>query len=155
MRTNRNPALLAVVLAIWCVGVSAQAPAAPLSAVALEKLRSAAFMEMPVALQLDPRIAAILTIGDDNEQVPSVRLTWLRPEGRHFIYFSLKDGTDDIVLSVLTPGLTKLYLTNSNLVLRGAGALEPVTAHVVPLAQAAADFQAELRVWAASAAAVK
>ena len=145
-----------VVLMTWCVGLAAQRAAAPaLGADALEKLRNAAVVEMPIPLQLDPRIASLLRIGDDNEQLPSVRLTWLRPEGRHFIYFSLKDGTDDIVLSVLSPGLTKLYLTDSRLILRGAGILEPVTGRTVPSDQAAAGFQEELKIWAASEAALR
>jgi hypothetical protein len=138
------------------VGVSAQAPPMPpLGADALEKLRNAAFTEMPMPLALDQRIVSLLKVGEDNEQVPSVRLTWLRPEGRHFIYFSLRDGADDIILSVLTPGVTKLYLTSSQRVLRAAGILEPVTGRIVPNDQAAAGFQDELKVWAASTAALK
>jgi hypothetical protein len=143
--------ILTFVFMALCAGASAQAPArSPLSADALQKLRDAATVEMPTPLALDPRIASLLKMGEDNEQLPSVRLTWLRPDGRHFIYFSLKDGTDDIVLSALSPGITRLYLTNFTCVLRAAGILEPVTGHTVPNDQAAAGFEDELKIWAAS-----
>jgi len=119
----------------------------------LSKLRRVALADTDNSVTLNPALVALFTLGSANETILARQETTARSGVDYIISFPLKSGSDDVIFSVMKPGITQIFLSDSTLALRLAAVLTSSGVQLLPkkdlLAweKAVQSYQTPLNVW--------
>ena len=149
MMTFRTRAILAAACAfmLLCAGASSAQTAFPLTAEELQAIRIATVDPSNHAVMMDPRLVTLLKLGTVETVVPIRQRIRVQPDGKYFVSFSLRPGSDDVVFSVQRRGSSWFYRTDSTRLLRASAVLDATGARAVPIGDANESYKAALRVW--------
>jgi hypothetical protein len=119
----------------------------PLTAEELQAIRIATVDPSNHAVPMDSRLVELLKLGTSETVTPIRQRIRVQPDGKYFVSFSLRPGSDDVVFSVQKRGISWFYRTDSTRLLRAAAVLDSSGARPVPIGDANESYKAALRVW--------
>jgi hypothetical protein len=149
MRMNRTPTILAAACAIVlaCATMSLAQVELPLTAEELQAIRMATVDPSNQAIMMNFRLVELLKLGTAESVIPIRQRIRIQPDGKYFVSFSLKAGSDDVVFTVQKRLATWFYRTDSTRVLRAAAILDSTGARAVPIDDAMLSYKVALQIW--------
>ena len=149
MRTNRTRTIFAAACAVVlvCATVGRAQVEFPLTAEELQAIRMATVQPSNQAIMMNFRLVELLKLGTVESVVPIRQRIRVQSDGRYFVSFSLKAGSDDVVFTVQKRLVSWFYRTDSTRVLRAAAIMDAKGSREVPIGDAALSYKTMLQVW--------
>jgi len=120
----------------------------------LAKLRRIALAFTDFPMTLDPGLVELFDLGAANEAVHARQMAIDRSAGHCLITFPLTPGSDDVIFTVMLPGITRLFLSSSSRTLRAALVLTSAGLQKIEKTDSSAwetattFYQSQLGIWA-------